>query len=234
MTPTGARVLIAEDDVDIAATLARGLSREGYVAEVAHDGPGALAAAEARPCGSAIIDMMLGDDRGTDLVRRLREAGMRGPILILSALSGVEERTDGLEAGADDYIAKPFEFTELLTRLRVQEARRSRTGAESGPLHLAQLTFDPDRRKVTGGDKPVMLTPREGALLAFFLARAGRVVSRGEIFDALWAGEGGSSENVVDVYIGYLRRKLAPIETYGLALRTIRGRGFLLMEKDDA
>ncbi len=233
MTDTPGRVLIAEDDVDIAATLARGLAREGYEAEIAHDGGAALHAHGRSPCDAAIVDMMLGDDRGTDLVRRLRERGMRGPILMLSALSGVEDRTDGLEAGADDYIAKPFEFAELLTRLRVQAARRSRSGTEAGPVRLAGLALDPELREVTGGARPVLLTPREAALLAFFVEHAGRVVSRGEIFDTLWAGEGGSSENVVDVYIGYLRRKLSPIEAYGLSLRTIRGRGFLLTEARD-
>ena len=224
------RVLIAEDDVDIASTLSRGLAREGYRADVAHDCAGALALLRDAPCDAAIVDMMLGAELGTDLVRRLREGGMRGPILILSALSSVEDRTDGLEAGADDYIAKPFEFAELLARLRVQEARRSRRGAEARLVQVGGLSLDPDLREVSGGGRTVVLTPREAALLGFLIAHAGEVVSRGTIFDALWASEGGSSENVVDVYIGYLRRKLAPVEGFGVSLRTIRGRGFLLTE----
>jgi DNA-binding response OmpR family regulator len=230
---TPRRVLIAEDDVDIASTLSRGLSREGYAAAVAHDCAGALALVREGPCDAAIVDMMLGADAGTDLVRHLREGGMRGPILVLSALSSVEDRTDGLEAGADDYIAKPFEFDELLARLKVQEARRSRRGPAARSLGLGGLSLDPELREVAGAGRTVTLTPREAGLLGFLIEHAGEVVSRGAIFDALWAAEGGSSENVVDVYIGYLRRKLAPIESFGVALRTIRGRGFLLTEASD-
>jgi len=232
MTDTPPRVLIAEDDEDIAATLSRGLAREGYESLVAGDAASALDLG-GRGCAAAIVDMMLGADRGTDLVRALRARGHRGPVLMLSALSGVEARTDGLEAGADDYIAKPFEFTELLARLRVQEARRSRRTAPNRALVLGGLALDPDLREVTGAGRRIVLTPREAALLTHLLAHAGTVVSRGALFDALWAGEGGSSENVVDVYIGYLRRKLAPIEAFGLGLRTIRARGFILTETTD-
>jgi len=232
MTEAPGRVLIAEDDEDIAATLSRGLAREGYRPAVAADREAALAIEAEQGCDAAIVDMMLGPDRGTDVVRTLRERGMQGPILILSALSGVEDRTDGLDSGADDYIAKPFDFTELLTRLRVQEARRGRRGTEPGGTSLGRLSFDPDTRQASGAGRRVTLTPREADLLAFLLAHAGQVVSRGAIFDALWAGEGGSSENVVDVYIGYLRRKLAPLEDFALALRTIRARGFVLTETE--
>lgn len=230
MNEDGIRVLIAEDDDDIAASLSRGLAREGYRPVTAADQAGALALEAEQGCEAAIVDMMLGADHGTDLVRALRRQGMHGPVLVLSALSGVEDRTDGLEAGADDYVAKPFEFDELLARLRVQEARRGRRGAGAGAAVLGRLAFDRDAREVTGPGRCVTLTPREAALLDHLIAHAGEVISRGAIFDALWTGEGGSSENVVDVYIGYLRRKLAPIEDFGLALRTIRARGFLLTE----
>ena len=230
MTEAPVLVLIAEDDDDIAATLARGLAREGYRPMITQDARVALEMATREGCDAAIVDMMLGADRGTDVVRRLREQGMRGPVVVLSALSGVEDRTDGLEAGADDYIAKPFDFSELLARLRVQQARRSRRGS-AHEVRLAGLAFDPQTREVTGAGRRIQLTPREATLLAHLLEHSGEVVSRGHIFDTLWAGEGGSSENVVDVYIGYLRRKLAPIEDFGLALRTVRGRGFHLTEE---
>lgn len=223
------RVLIAEDDEDIASALGRFLRREGYEPAPAHDGASALS--EAEGCDAAIVDMMLGQDRGEDLVRTLRARGFAGPVLMLSALSDVSDRTSGLAAGADDYIAKPFEFSELLARLKVQEARRE--AARTEVLRIGSLAYHADRRVVEGGARRLTLTEREGALLAFLIARAEQVVSRGEIFDALWAIEGGSSENVVDVYIGYIRRKLAPMDSYGVALRTIRARGFMLTEETD-
>lgn len=235
MTDAPYRVLIAEDDLDIASTLSRGLAREGYAPAIAHDAEGALALHRAAPCSAAVVDMMLGADRGCDLVRRLRAGGLGGPILILSALSGVEDRSDGLDSGADDYIAKPFDFAELVTRLRVHQRLRDRaTPARAVPVRLGGLVYDPELREVAGAGRRVALTQREGDLLAFLIGQAERLVSRGEIFDTLWAGEGGSSENVVDVYIGYLRRKLAPITDFGLGLRTIRGRGFMLTETTHA
>lgn len=228
------RVLIAEDDLDIASTLSRGMAREGYEPVVAHDAASALAAARSAPIDAAVIDMMLGTDRGEALVKRLRGQGMDGPILILSALSAVEDRAEGLAAGADDYIAKPFDLAELMTRLSLYTHMRERGRArgESGST-FGGLSYDPALRQVEGGGRRVTLTSREGDLIAFLILRGNALVSRGEIFDTLWAAEGGSSENVVDVYIGYLRRKLAPLEAFGVQIRTIRGRGFMLTDQVD-
>lgn len=229
MTPEPPFILIAEDDTDIASTLSRGLEADGYRTGIAYDAATALAVEELPD--AAIVDMMLGADRGTDVVRELRARGMEGPVLILSALSAVEDRTDGLEAGADDYIAKPFEYAELLARLRVQEKRRARHGAATGPTPLmARLFYDDAFRTVSNGERSVALTEREADLLKLLVRHANTLQTRGEIFDTLWANDGSSSENVVDVYIGYLRRKLAPLEDFGVALRTIRGRGFILTE----
>ena len=125
---------------------------------------------------------------------------------MLSALARVEDRAEGLDAGAQDYIVKPFQLSELIARLEVQ-LRRSAPRQE--PLRMADLVYDPATRTVTGGARPVPLTEREGELLAWLLARGGALATRGEIFDALWAPHGGATENVVDVYIGYLRRKLS-------------------------
>lgn len=225
------RVLIAEDDRDIAALLSRGLSREGYDPVVAYDAAGAIAALRAQTIGAAVIDRMLGADRGEDLVRQLRAHGMAGPIVILSALSGVEDRTEGLDAGADDYIAKPFEFAELLARLRVQERRRLKPAEPQGRNGLAKASLDPELRQVSTDRRSVVLTQREWDLFVYLVSAGERVVSRGEIFDTLWAREGGSSENVVDVYIGYLRRKLAPARDFGCEIRTVRARGFMLTER---
>ena len=222
------RVLIAEDDPDIASTLARGLALEGYEPAVAHDRAAALALTRKTPCSAAVIDMMLGDDRGDELVRSLRKDGMSGPILILSALSSVDDRTVGLDSGADDYIAKPFDFAELMARFRVHEQRRERSAYTK--RRFAKLVYDPMTGSATAGERKEMLTQREGDLLIYLLDHTDEVKSRGEIFDALWASEAGGSENVVDVYLGYLRKKLAPMEDFGIALQTIRSRGFLLTE----
>ena len=211
------RLLIVEDDQDIASALARGFQREGYTPVLAHDEAGALALA-AEGCDAAIVDVMLGDDRGDHLVRKLRAQGLAAPIIMLSAVSGVEDRANGLAAGADDYVAKPFDFAELFARLRVQETRRA---------DVAVFTFDAETRRASAGDLSATLTEREAGLLTYMMANRGRVISRGELFDNLWLAEGGSSENVVDVYIGYLRRKLAPMADFGVAIRTVRGRGFL-------
>lgn len=221
------RILIVEDDEDIASALSRGLAREGYDPVVAQDIASATNLA-GHGCDAAIVDVMLGDQSGTELVRRLRADGMNAPIIILSALSSVEERASGLEAGADDYVAKPFEFSELVARLKVQERRRLSEATEI--LSLGRLKYDVETREVVGGGRTISLTEREGDLFAHLMRHAGHVVSRGDIFDSLWLGGGGSSENVVDVYIGYLRRKLAPLSNFGVDIRTVRGRGFMLTE----
>lgn len=228
MTGRERRILVLEDDEDIASALSRGLEREGYRPAVAHDLDVARSLAAAGPFDAAIIDVMLGAEDGKDMVRGLRAAGMRAPIVMLSALSGVAARTAGLEAGADDYVAKPFDFAELIARIQVQERRRTAQGA----AQFAGLAYDATQRLVRGPTRAVRLTEREGLLFELFLAHPEEVLSRGAIFDALWAAIGGASENVVDVYIGYLRRKLAPMSDFGAELRTVRGRGFILTKSE--
>lgn len=225
-----ARVLIVEDDPDIASLLQRGLGTSGYATDWAETGEAALALVDAGGIDAAIVDMMLGSESGAALLAEMRRRGHRMPALVLSALARVEDRAEGLDAGAQDYIVKPFQLSELLARLAVQ-LRRAAPRHE--PLRCGGLTYDPVTRTVTGGPKPVPLTEREGELLAWLVARGGALATRGEIFDALWAPHGGATENVVDVYVGYLRRKLGNFTGYGLALRTLRGRGFQLVAKDD-
>ena len=212
-------ILIVDDDPEITDALARGLQMHGLKTRT----ESTVAAAEmvfAQPevC-AAIIDVMIGAQSGIDLVTRLRRAGNDKPILMLSALAEVEDRAAGLRAGADDYIVKPFVFDELVARLQVQQHRAA------APL---ACVLDAAARTVRGPGRAEQLTEREFALLEMLHVRAGEVMSRGEIFDALWAREGTSSENVVDVYIGYLRRKLAPLSDFGFDIRTIRNRGFVL------
>lgn len=215
------RILVLEDDEDIASALARGLAHAGYQPVVAHDPPEAAALTG---LDAAVVDVMLGAEDGRDVVRRLRDAGMSAPIVMLSALSGVEDRAAGLEAGADDYVAKPFDLADLIARIQVQERRRS--GTE--PRRLGELAYHAEARSLTGPEGTVHLTEREALLFELFLSCPGRVLGRHAIHARLWGDLGAASENVVDVYVGYLRRKLAALGDAGVALRTLRGRGFVL------
>ena len=225
------QVLVVEDDPDIASLLCRGLAASGYGADWAETAEAAAARVEAGGIDAAIIDMMLGAESGAALLADLRRRGHRMPALMLSALARVEDRAEGLDAGAQDYIVKPFQLSELVARLEVQ-LRRAAPREE--PVRMGGLVYDPLTRTVAGGPRPVTLTEREGELLAWLVARGGALATRGEIFDALWAPHGGATENVVDVYVGYLRRKLSNFTHHGLVLRTLRGRGFQLTTKDDA
>jgi DNA-binding response OmpR family regulator len=224
-----ARILIVEDDADIASLLCRGLAAAGFAADWSETADAALARIEAGGIDAAIIDMMLGSDSGAALLAEIRRRGHRMPALMLSALSRVEDRAEGLDAGAQDYIVKPFQLAELIARLEVQLLRAA---PRQELVQLASLRYDPATRTVTGGRRPVPLTEREGDLLVHLVTHQGQLLTRGELFDALWAPHGGATENVVDVYLGYLRRKLGNFTEYGLALRTLRGRGFMLTTKD--
>jgi DNA-binding response OmpR family regulator len=223
------RILVIEDDEDIASALARGLDREGYAPVVAHDLAEAAAIPGLAGFDAAIVDVMLGEGDGRDLVRRLREAGMDAPIVMLSALSGVDDRAAGLAAGADDYVAKPFDFADLVARIQVQERRRRDVAGEK-PRRFGALAYDGALRAVAGPERSVTLTEREAGLLELLLRAPGKLLSRRRIYDQLWGDLGGASENVVDVYVGYLRRKLAALGDTGVELRTVRGRGFMLAE----
>lgn len=225
-----AHILVVEDDPDIASLLSRGLEAAGHQVEWAETAGAAADFVETRGCDAAIIDMMLGGDSGAELLAGMRARGKRMPAIILSALNRIEDRTEGLEAGAQDYVVKPFQLSELLARLEVQ-LRRS--APRIAPVTLADLTYDATSRMVTGAARPQMMTEREGELLAYLLQRPGVLLTRGELFDALWAQHGGSTENVVDVYLGYLRRKLGNFTPYGLSLKTLRSRGFMLTAQGD-
>ena len=214
------RLLIVDDDPEIASALVRGLRLHGYEAEAENRADRALRRLESEAFAGAIVDVMLGADSGVDLVRMLRSRGVTLPILMLSALSDVEDRAAGLEAGADDYVVKPFSFDELVARLRVQEHRVQ--SQRPGPTRL-----DPQRRTLSDGTAAITLTEREFALLALLVEANGTPKPRGEIFDRLWSGDGSGNENVVDVYIGYLRKKLSD-EDFGFEIKTLRNKGFCL------
>ena len=229
-----AKILVIEDDPDIASLLSRGLGAAGHHVDWVETPQAAQDHLSHLPCDAAIIDMMLGEESGAALLARIRSQGHAMPAIMLSALSRVEDRTEGLDAGAQDYVAKPFQMAELVARIEVQLRR---TGTRAQPVTLAGLSYDHDSRRVSapGTDRPpVTLTEREGELLAYLLVRPGQLLTRGDLFGDLWARHGGSTENVVDVYLGYLRRKLDNFAPYGLSLRTLRGRGFVLAVRDKA
>lgn len=221
-------ILIVEDDPDIGSLLRRGFASESYSVELVGDGDQALMAANGKSLEAIILDVMLPGRSGIEVCRALRAGGQTAPIIMLSARSSVHERTEGLMAGADDYIIKPFAFEELLARVKVQALRRSSGEAEQRTLTVGPLTLDLDTRQVQVGNARVRLTEREVDLLALLMRHAGEPLARADIFAALWAGHGGASLNVVDVYVGYLRHKLAEaLPEGGHMIVTVRGRGFM-------
>lgn len=222
-------ILIVEDDPDIGSLLRRGFSSESYAVELVGDGEEALRAANGKAWGAIILDVMLPGRSGIEVCKALRAGGQTAPIIMLSARSSVNERTEGLMAGADDYIVKPFAFEELLARVKVQALRRSNADSEPRTLAVGTLSLDLDTRQAQLGGSRVRLTEREVELLALLMRHPGEPLSRADIFAALWAGHGGASLNVVDVYVGYLRHKLAEaLPDGGHPIVTVRGRGFML------
>lgn len=213
-------LLIIDDDPEITSALSRGLALHGYRTDTENRADRALHRLQTGAYKGAIVDVMLGADSGLDLVRRARAKGVSVPILMLSALSDVEDRAAGLAAGADDYVVKPFSFDELVARLRVQEHRVA--AQRPLPVQLSRQT-----RELKSDTAGVALTEREFALLELLTQNAGTPLPRGMIFDALWAGDGSGNENVVDVYIGYLRKKLGSGD-FGMEIKTLRNKGFSL------
>jgi DNA-binding response OmpR family regulator len=219
------RVLVIEDNARMAALIKRVLVAERYEPTLAADGATGIAlAGEAAP-DAIILDRMLPDMDGTDVVALLRERGLRTPVLMLTALSSVEHRVTGLDAGADDYLPKPFEFEELLARLRALVRRPAQP--DETPLTVGDLVLDPDRRVATVGDRSVDLSVREFSLLAVLMRHPGQVLTRGQILEAAWGTEVEVAPSVVDLYVFYLRRHLRVLGRASM-LRTVRGVGYSL------
>lgn len=235
MMADAATILIAEDDEDISSLLGRGFAIEGYGVDFARTGPEALERGKHTAYSAIILDVILPDLSGVDVCRQLRVEGHETPIIMLSACDSVADRVRGLSAGADDYVVKPFAFEELLARVRSQERRRA-AQALSGPgpapaatrLTAGDYVLDTRMRAVSKGELAAELTEREAELLGMLMHHAGKPLTRAEIFQALWEAQGGASINVVDVYIGYLRRKFEVFGAGGkTVIRTVRGVGFL-------
>ena len=217
------RILVVEDDAKIASFVVRGLKQSSYAADHAPDGETGLALAESTEYDLAIVDVMLPGLDGLSLVRRLRAAHRQTPILFLSAKSSVDDRVKGLESGGDDYLTKPFAFSELLARVQAL-IRRSTQAQESTRLSAGDVTLDLVTREVTCSGKPVELQPREFTLLAFLLRNAGRPVSKTKILEHVWDYSFDPQTNVVDVVMHRLRAKIDPDHT---RVETLRGVGYL-------
>ena len=220
-------MLVIEDSMKMAGLLKRGLEEEGYAVDVARTGEEGVWIAEESPADAIVLDVMLPDVDGFEVCRRIRQAGRWAPVLMLTAKDAVEDRVRGLDVGADDYLTKPFAFSELAARLRALVRR----GAQERPtvLVVGDLSLDPATRAVHRGGTPVELTPKEFALLEFFMRHPGEVLSRMRLIEHVWdwAYEGGS--NVVDVYVKYLREKVD--RPFGLeTIQTVRGAGYRLRD----
>jgi len=215
------RLLLVEDDAKLATAVCRGLRHEGYAVDHAADGDAAMADAHVWNYDAVVLDLMLPRRNGLEVCRALRERGDGVPILMLTARGAVGDRIRGLDAGADDYLAKPFDFGELLARLRALIRR----GPSQRPpqLIVGDLVVDPAAHTVSCAGEPVELTAREFSELEYLAHRPGELVTRAELLDHVWDANFEGSTNIVDVYVGYVRRKLGrPL------IRTVRGAGFVL------
>jgi two-component system OmpR family response regulator len=215
------RLLVVEDEVRLAHALRRGLAADGFSVEVAGDGATGLELARHGDFDAVLLDVMLPRLSGYDLVRTLRQEENWVPVLMLSAKDGEHDQADGLDYGADDYLTKPFSYVVLLAKLRALLRR----APEARPTVLAagDVRLDPATRRVTVAEQPVALTPREFGLLEFLLRRPGRVVTKIDILDHVWDRADDVNPNAVEVYIGYLRRKLGR-----RLVETVRGVGYRL------
>ena len=222
------RILVVEDETKMAALLKRGLEEEGYAVDIAATGTDGLWAGTENPYDAIVLDVMLPELDGFAVCRELRSRGRWAPVLMLTARDDVRDRVEGLDAGADDYLVKPFSFSELLARVRALMRRGA--GERPAVLAVGDLELDPATRRVHRGAVEVVLTPKEFALLELFLRHPGEVLSRTRILEHVWDFAFGSDSNVVDVYVRYLREKVD--RPFGRdSIETVRGAGYRLREE---
>jgi two-component system OmpR family response regulator len=221
------RVLVVEDDPRMAELLRRGLQEEGYAVDVAGSGEEGVWLGTENEYDAVVLDVMLPDGDGFEVCRRLRQEDRWAPVVMLTARDAVQDRVAGLDAGADDYLTKPFSFQELFARVRALVRRG--VGERPAVLEVGDLALDPATRRVHRGDEELSLTAKEAALLEYFLRHPGEVLTRAQIIEHVWdfAYDGGS--NVVDVYVRYLREKVD--RPFGRrSIETVRGAGYRLRE----
>jgi heavy metal response regulator len=219
------RILVVEDERKVASFIKNGLEEVGYAVDVAVDGEEGLVMALTRVHDLIILDIRLPRRDGLRVLQALRHDGVTAPVLLLTVRATIEDKVLGLDAGADDYLTKPFAFQELVARVRA--LLRRRTDAEPTLLRIDDLTLDPARRIVTRGGEKIDLTPREFALLDYFMRNPGRVLTRTMIAEHVWDYSFDTSTNVIDVYVNYLRKKVDAGREPKL-LHTMRGVGYVL------
>ncbi|HEY0238851.1 MAG TPA: response regulator transcription factor [Friedmanniella sp.] len=219
------KILLVEDEQRLASVVKEGLESEGFSVDIVSDGITGLWAATANPYDAIVLDIMLPGLNGYDVLKQLRSRKVWTPVLMLTAKDGEYDQTDAFDLGADDYLTKPFSFMILMARLRALVRR----GAPERPvlITVGTLVLDPARRAVVRGGVPVTLTAREYGLLLYLMRNAGDVVSKAQILDNVWDSAYEGSDNIVEVYVGYLRKKLdAPFSLN--TLHTVRGLGYRL------
>jgi two-component system response regulator MprA len=228
------RILVVDDDRAVRDSLRRSLAFNGYQVELANDGQAALDAVLTQRPDAMVLDVMMPRVDGLEVCRRLRSGGDDLPILVLTARDAVSDRVAGLDAGADDYLPKPFALEELLARLRALLRRRTpdENDGMDGPsrsLQFGDLTLDPDTRDIRRGDRPISLTRTEFSLLELLLAHPRRVLTRAQILEQVWGYDFPTTGNALEVYIGYLRRK-TEADGESRLIHTVRGVGYVLRD----
>jgi two-component system OmpR family response regulator len=218
-------ILVVEDDPEMRLLLERGLAADGYDVRAVDNGVDALITARNETISGSVVDVMLPGMSGFEICRRLRESEETFPILLLTARDAVEDRVFGLDSGADDYLTKPFDFTELSARMRAMLRRNS--GVDRMRIAVGNLVLDSETLRVTCGDAVIATSPKEFALLRLLAQDAGTAVSRARILDTVWGSAQHIDTNIVDQYISYLRHKLDP-EQCGIRIVTVRGSGYLV------
>lgn len=224
------RILIVEDEQNVATFLKKGLEEEFYTVDTSEGGADGLTMATSKEYDCIILDVMLPEISGIEICKRLRGAGVKTPVLMLTALDSVGNKVEGLESGADDYLTKPFAFSELLARIR---ALLRRVPDSISELSLGDLRMDLLSRRVFRGDQEIILTQKGFAILEYFLRNKGRVLSRTQIIENIWGYNFDPNTNVVDVHIKFLREKVDKGFKKKL-IHTVRGAGYVLKAEDDS
>lgn len=226
MIPT-MRILVVEDQPKMASFIKKGLNAQGYIVDVSETGMGAESLVAENPYDLIVLDVNLPDQNGMDTARHIRQDGYKGPILMLTALSSTKDKIHGLDAGADDYLTKPFDFDELLARIRA--LLRRNTGSETSKLRFADVELDMVLRKVVRANVELNLTAKEFSLLEYFMRHPNRPLTRVEISEHVWDVNFDTNTNVIDVYINMLRKKIdSPFEKK--LIHTMVGYGYILKD----
>jgi len=224
-----ARLLLVEDELKLGSTLEEGLERAQYTVDLARDGEEALDFTRVGSYDVIVLDVMLPKLSGLDVCRQLRTDGVRTPILMLTARDAISDRIKGLDSGADDYLVKPFAFGELLARIRALLRRDA--PSKSPTVQVAELTLDPAAQRIGWQGRPVDLTAREYRILELLMRRPGWIISRDALIESVWGFDFTDTSNLVEVYIGRIRRKLSEVGAPAL-IQTVRGAGYRLRESD--